>query len=694
MSYLKDSNGKFLVLGGKYLWFYQPAVVITTPAYDILDITATGGGTITNTGGAEIWTKGVCWNTTGNPTINDYFSVTVDGNSGAGTYISPMNNLQAETHYYLRAWIDVNNIFVYGNQIEFDTIAEQEPPPPVESIILSHNQYYVTYDGAYDNDVLGVWNPWFPTYDSCTNATNIRFRIKNNVGTVPIFEINSTTGLITIDSSEYLKPLGSTTVQLTVESSIGSIYQDCSAYIKVMTTANCVFIDPGTSGTGTRVSPKSYPTTFTAGKAYLQKRGTTHTSRIVISDDGTFGNEITFGAYGTGAKPVVNPNSTSNDAFSIFGHYVSIYDFVLTRCQNGVQTESAENWQHNFCSHIDCSLMQGDDSNGGIYWKCNTTKGRTYNLTYNEMYDITSTNAVHHCVKVETGGNIARNVRVWKAIGNVGFSCAAQRNSYNTFSGISTHNNEASGIEFSGAYNTLSDSYVIDEYNGIKLDDPSIYASTISRCVVANSKYGIVLNGVDSRDLREGIKFVTIQDCEIKNGLTAHANSRGITVGYDSDYENDIDNIIIRRNKLYNNGYGIYIGGVKAGSDLSDVSIYNNILYSNTTDIYGGYGTNINIINNTGDGAINLIGTNTETVRNNFYKSLASAATYDHNIDIDDITVTDYFVDNANHNYHLKSTATNARDAGVAVAITTDYDGSTFANPPSIGAFEYFTDKD
>ena len=98
---------------------------LTTSAITaITQITATSGGNVTSDGGATVTARGVCWNTTGNPTIaNDK---TVDG-TGTGTWMSELTELQPGTTYYVRAYA-ANSIGTgYGNQIQFTTSAATAP---------------------------------------------------------------------------------------------------------------------------------------------------------------------------------------------------------------------------------------------------------------------------------------------------------------------------------------------------------------------------------------------------------------------------------------------------------------------------------------------------------------------------------------------------------------------------------------
>jgi parallel beta-helix repeat protein len=88
----------------------------TSSISDITATTATGGGNITSDGGVSITARGVCWNTTLNPTIVN--SHTSDG-TGTGSYISYITGLIDGTTYYIRAYATNAVGTAYGNQRAF-----------------------------------------------------------------------------------------------------------------------------------------------------------------------------------------------------------------------------------------------------------------------------------------------------------------------------------------------------------------------------------------------------------------------------------------------------------------------------------------------------------------------------------------------------------------------------------------------
>ncbi len=79
---------------------------------------ATGGGNVTSDGGGTVTSRGICWNKTGSPTINDYKATS---GSGTGDFTRTLSSLQSETNYYIRAWAQNSKGIAYGNQVSFTT---------------------------------------------------------------------------------------------------------------------------------------------------------------------------------------------------------------------------------------------------------------------------------------------------------------------------------------------------------------------------------------------------------------------------------------------------------------------------------------------------------------------------------------------------------------------------------------------
>lgn len=94
----------------------------TTEVTGITDNTATAGGIIISNGGAPILAHGLCYNTSGNPTIDDGYTM---DDSGSDSFSNTITGLNPETTYYLRAYATNAAGTGYGNEISFTT----EPAP-------------------------------------------------------------------------------------------------------------------------------------------------------------------------------------------------------------------------------------------------------------------------------------------------------------------------------------------------------------------------------------------------------------------------------------------------------------------------------------------------------------------------------------------------------------------------------------
>ncbi len=91
----------------------------TLAVSEITISTAISGGEISANGGAEVSARGVCWNTSGNPTFSD--NHTTDGN-GLGSFESNLTSLPKNAIIYARAYATTLYGTGYGNQVEFTIV--------------------------------------------------------------------------------------------------------------------------------------------------------------------------------------------------------------------------------------------------------------------------------------------------------------------------------------------------------------------------------------------------------------------------------------------------------------------------------------------------------------------------------------------------------------------------------------------
>jgi len=104
------------------VWIPGAPTVSTEAVSSIAATTATGNGTIEDMGVPDPTQHGVCYNTTGSPTIAS--DKTTEGvPSGSGAFTSAMSSLTANMLYYVRAYATNTTGTGYGIQVTFSTLA-------------------------------------------------------------------------------------------------------------------------------------------------------------------------------------------------------------------------------------------------------------------------------------------------------------------------------------------------------------------------------------------------------------------------------------------------------------------------------------------------------------------------------------------------------------------------------------------
>jgi hypothetical protein len=115
--------------------------VTTNNVTDIAQTKATTGGNITSDGGSDIIARGVCWNTSINPTNAN--SHTSDG-TGTGTFTSSISGLVGSTSYHVRAYATNRTGTAYGSDVQFTANSNSN------TILTIENQ-------TYSNSVTEFW---------------------------------------------------------------------------------------------------------------------------------------------------------------------------------------------------------------------------------------------------------------------------------------------------------------------------------------------------------------------------------------------------------------------------------------------------------------------------------------------------------------------------------------------------------
>ena len=99
-------------------------VVTTKSASNITHISAMCGGNVTNDGGASVFSRGICWSTSPNPTVSGNHATS---GSGTGEYSCSITGLSQNTKYYVRAYATNSVGTSYGDEKSFTTTSNNNP---------------------------------------------------------------------------------------------------------------------------------------------------------------------------------------------------------------------------------------------------------------------------------------------------------------------------------------------------------------------------------------------------------------------------------------------------------------------------------------------------------------------------------------------------------------------------------------
>jgi hypothetical protein len=150
----------------------------TTAVSSITSNSTSSGGNATSDGGVSITARGVCWNTTANPTTSD--SKTSDG-TGPGSFTSTITLLNPGTTYHVRAY--ATNIVgtVYGSDLTFTTSTTTPTVTTTAVSSITSNSASsggnVTSDGGVSITARGV------CWSTSLNPTTSDSKTTNDIGT-------------------------------------------------------------------------------------------------------------------------------------------------------------------------------------------------------------------------------------------------------------------------------------------------------------------------------------------------------------------------------------------------------------------------------------------------------------------------------------------------------------------------------
>jgi len=225
-SFLTNNFGEFYGEEVSFTTVAGQIIINTLPITDISTNSAVSGGEILSDGNASILSRGVCWNTNSNPTIDDSY---VNNNSDNTSYQCLIDGLLANTEYYIRAFATNEFGTYYGNELTFSTNPLDTTPPIIT--LLGSNPQEIYLGGSYsehgataiddiDGDITanividsselndstpGSYNVIYTVLDSSNNSTSeirqvIVYENYSYCNQAPLYEIIENNELIGCDN--------------------------------------------------------------------------------------------------------------------------------------------------------------------------------------------------------------------------------------------------------------------------------------------------------------------------------------------------------------------------------------------------------------------------------------------------------------------------------------------------------------
>lgn len=166
-AYAINSQGTSYGVTAQFTTLTTAPTVTTSGISSISATTSVGGGNVTDGGGETVTERGVCWNTSTNPTTSNSKTV-VSGTTGS--YSANLTGLTANTLYYVRAYAINTQGTSYGANTTFTTL-----------------------------DTIKLWGQSFtPTSTGTLNRVDLTLRLKSGTSGTAKVRIYSNNGGTTV----------------------------------------------------------------------------------------------------------------------------------------------------------------------------------------------------------------------------------------------------------------------------------------------------------------------------------------------------------------------------------------------------------------------------------------------------------------------------------------------------------------
>jgi hypothetical protein len=569
---------------------------------------------------------------------------------------------------------------------------------------ISENQDFIVPSDAPNGEYVGYVKA-YPEFEM-TGASPI-FTLKTNVDN--IYALDSS-GLITISNNTSLN-IGNDTIVVTIsKTNFSSIDIDVS--INCLNVSNCVFIDPaGSNGSGTRASPKNVFPTISSSTNYLLKRDSSiHiSSRIECAYSKT---SVIFGSYGTGAKPIIDSSSAIQLIWPAHEcDDITIRDIHGTTMEPNKSDPSIgglySNWAlclffestttTNF-RVINCEMDHlywgGCDNNGG----CAEPVTEKVEYKWNYVHDICQDGLVSYGKEDLAGSTYAIANRIekvqlgWNTSHSHAISAGDGMQIGERHEVYCRHNYiDASGV--GGCCPIIVTSYNSDPSHWVEIFNNYLIGDTGGTLVDEN--YAAYLISLQF-DYGKIYNNTFVGSGPYNWSIYAQAGNGNQVDIYNNIFRNVYGGIYGDVRSIYNNiFYGVGKNNVSAADnyimrrDTTTPSFRNNIIYFTAADqlVYVNYEVA------TADIDYNLYNSEHTSMFWVDYDTIADMRS-DYGKEMHSIVRDPLFESSINYNFHLQIDS-SAIHAGTdsSLSLTTDFEGKSWSNPPSIGAYEYISDS-
>ena len=261
-----------------------PPIITTADVTAISYTTATSGGNATNEGGAPIVSRGVCWNTSADPTIAN--NITIES-GGLGTFTSNLMQLTQNTLYYVRAYATNSAGTGYGNQVSFTTL-QVAVPVLTTTAITTITQTSAVSGGNITADNGGSVTARGVCWSIVTNPTTSNSKTTDGTGT-GVFT-SSISGL-TLGTTYYVRAYATNSIG----TSYGALVNFTTLGPATVTTSSITGITQTTATSGGNVTDGGGTSVIARGVCWSTTQNPTISNSKTVdgSETGSFTSTLT-----------------------------------------------------------------------------------------------------------------------------------------------------------------------------------------------------------------------------------------------------------------------------------------------------------------------------------------------------------------------------------------------------------------